>query len=119
MTGPSQIVENAQCVTKHALHRLFLSVRGRGSDEELSRVMVLGYDLGREVLGSVSPDCDPAVVKGAVDEIAARAQHFVDSGGIDGLRPDLRERLSTIAGPALLPVAALGYLVAFFERDYR
>lgn len=119
MIGPSALVENAHCVTKHSLHRLFLDLRGRSSDEELSRVLVMGYDVGREWLKTQSPDCNAAVVKRAVDEITAMATRFVEGGGVDALDPRLRKRLSSIAGSSLLTAAALGFLVALFEQSYR
>lgn len=118
MIGPSQIVQNAHCVTKHALHRLFVSLRGRGSDVELTRVLVAGYDLGRSWLKSESPDCNPRIVKTAVEEIARTASQFVEWGGADAFKPELRRRLRNIAGPALFHAAALGFLVALFEKDF-
>jgi hypothetical protein len=118
MIGPSQLVQNAHCVTKHSLHRLFLDLRGRGSDEELSRVLVAGYDTGRLFFKSASPDCNPRIVKTAVEEISAAAKKFVEHGGLEALDPEIRKQLIGIAGPALLPAAAMGFLVAVFEQSY-
>lgn len=119
MIGPSGLVENAHCVTKHSLHRLFLDLRGRYEDDELTRVLVLGYDLGREWLRSASPDCDPGMVKSAVDGVTASARRFVEAGGLEALEPELLKRLLAIGGPKLLPPVGMGFLVALFEKPYR